>query len=167
MTFENAIAQVSPEFRGDVAEMDALLRSLRVLKFKRVIDKSGTKINYASPDHGVSYAVRLSAQDYSQNFGWYFLYDKISKKWYRKPDLFEATLSEISKTQPHVAERIFDSLNECTACKGKPCSSISYEYGGRQRAVCYGRVIMPLHHDDFICARVFFMKLSTLVSLEK
>ena len=167
MTFENALAQVPPEFRGDVAEMDALLKLLRSLKFKRVIDKSGTKIGYASPEYGVSYALRLSMDDFSQNFGWYFLYDKIGKRWYRKPDLLEATLLEIAKAEPHVAERIFDSLNECTACKGKPCSSVSYEYGGRTRAACYGRVIMPLHHDDFICAQAFFTHLNALVSLEK
>ncbi|MCL2557246.1 MAG: hypothetical protein FWE09_02080 [Treponema sp.] len=161
--FEIALADAPGEIRNDIIEMDAYLRQLRPLKFKRSIDKTGNRIAYASPDFGISYAIRASDAQPSQDFGWYFLHDRQSKKWYRKTDYFEETLVEIAKTAPKSARRIFDAINECSSCKGDPCSAIAYEHEGRRRLACYGRIRLGINREDLGCARLFFEHLNDLL----
>ena len=160
MSFDSILAPLTAELRDEIIAMDALLKSLRVLKFKRTVDKR--KISYASPDFGVSYAILPLEADLKQHFGWYYIHDKVAKKWYRKADYFIETLSEIAKTDAQAAEHIFNAINECTACKGEPCSAIPYTYEGKQKAACYGRIIMSLCREDFGYARAFFQMLNAL-----
>ena len=162
MSFQKLLTAMPPELQNEVTEMDTFLKSLRPLKFKRTADKR--KINYVAPEHGVSYAILPTDIKPIQHFGWYYLHDKEANKWYRKTDYLETILAEIVKTDPTAAEYIFNSLNECTQCKVKPCSAISYTHGGKQKLACYGRVIMSLFHEDFKHVREFFRQLNTLVT---
>jgi len=161
MSFDSILAPLSPELRDDIAETDAFLKSLEPLKFKRTVDKR--KINYVSSYYGVSYAILPLEGNEKQHFGWYYLHDKETKQWYRKTDYFVETLAEIAKTDAPTAEHIFDAINECTACKGEPCSAISYTYGGMQTAACYGRIVMSLSRENFGHTRTFFQQLNGLL----
>ena len=161
MSFATFVASLSVELQNEVVGMDTFLKSLRPLKFKRTVDKR--KINYVSSDYGISYAILPLGTEPTQHFGWYYLHNKETNKWYRKTDYFEETLTQIAKADPQSSKYIFDALNECTLCKGRACSAISYTYDGKQRLACYGRIIMPLHGNDFNYARDFFRQLNLLV----
>jgi len=163
MSFTNSVTGLPVELQNEIIEMDTFFKSLRPLKFKRTVDKR--KINYVASDYGVSYAILQLGSEPTQHFGWYYLHNKETNKWYRKTDYLEQTLTEMAKTDPQSAEYIFNALNECTLCKGKPCSAISYTYDGKQKMACYGRVIMPLCHDDFAHAKSFFLQLNTLFKI--
>ena len=120
MSFQNILDAVSVDLQNEIIEMDTFLKSLHPLKFKRTVDRK--KINYVCADYGISYAIfpdstRLNNEP-SQTFGWYFLCDRETKKWYRKADYFQKTLAEIEKNNPQSAERIFSGANSCKACKG-------------------------------------------------
>jgi hypothetical protein len=163
MSFQNILDTVSVDLQNEIIKMDTFLKSLHPLNFKRTVDKK--KINYVCADYGISYAIfpestRLSYEP-SQTFGWYFLCDKETKEWYRKTDYFQQTLAEIEKNNPQSAERIFSGANSCTACKGTPCTAISYTYNGTQNLSCYGRIVLQLRHDDFNDVRNFFNHLKT------
>ena len=162
MSFQNILTALSAELQSEVLEMDTFLKSLHPLKFKRTVDKK--KINYVSSDYGVSYAIFPLDSKSEQQFGWYYLYDKETKKWYRKSDYFVETLTEIAKTDAWAANRIFNAINECTSCKDSPCSAIPYIYGSNQKSACYGRIVMRLCHDDFNDAKAFFRHLNTLLN---
>jgi len=161
MSLEKFLVETPVALQNEIIEIDAFLRSLRPLNLKRTMDKR--KINYVSPEYGVSYAILPLGPELTQHFGWYYLHNKETKTWYRKTDYLEETLIEISKTDPQSAEHIFNSLNECTSCKGNPCSAVSYVYDAKQKLSCYGRVILSLCHDDFNTTHVFFQHLNALL----
>ena len=161
MSLQDGLTALTTELQSEIIEMDTFLKSLRPLKFKRTADKR--KINYVSPGYGVSYAILPSVSRPSQHFGWYYLYDKERKTWYRKPDYFIETLTEIARNDPQAAEGIFNAIHACTSCKGNPCSAISYKYGGEEKLACYGRIILGVGHDDFNCAKAFFGRLSSIL----
>jgi len=166
---KNILDAVSVDLQNKIIEMDTFVKSLHSLKFKRTVDKK--KINYVCADYGISYAIfpdstRLRNEP-TQTFGWYFLCDRETKEWYRKADYFQQTLAEIEKTNPQSAERIFSGANSCIACKGTPCTAISYTYNGTQNLSCYGRIVLQLRHDDFNDVRNFFCHLSALLIEDK
>ena len=164
MSYENALSKVSPEFQSNLTEIDTFLKSLGQLKFKRTVDKNSKKVTYTSPDYGISYAIMVSEANH--HFGWYYLYNKEDKIWFRKTDYFEEVLGEIEKSNPQSAERIFNAINECTSCKGTPCSATAYTYNGKKQLACYGRMILPMSHESFDDARLFFQQLNSLVELK-
>ena len=160
--YDNAVANAPQELQCMIMEMDVFLKSLKLLKFKRSIERSGTKINYVSAEYGISYAIMISAKEQLQHFGWYYLHDKVTNNWYRKHDYLVDTLTRIAKTAPQATGYLFDSINECTACKDGDCGKIPYEYDDRQKFACYGRIHLPMSHDGFANAKLFF---STLVDI--
>ena len=159
MSFHNVLALIPVNLQNDIIEMDAFIKSLRPLKFKRTVDKR--KINYVSPEYGISYAIFFS--ELTQAFGWYFLHDKANNEWYRKTDYFVEVLSKVAETDPRSAKYIFNAINECKPCKSNPCSAISYAYGGEQKMACYGRVVLSLSQEDFNHAQKFFCQLNAFV----
>jgi hypothetical protein len=161
MSFENFLSSIPVEQKNEIIDMDNFLKSLRPLKFKRMVDKK--KINYVSSDYGISYAIFPLASEPTQQFGWYYLHDKETKTWYRKTDYFVETLTEIAKTDSQLAERIFNAINKCKPCKDNPCSAIPYIYDGKQKSACYGRIVMRLCQDDFNHAKIFFQHLNALL----
>ena len=164
MTFDNAVAKIEPWLKKEIMEMDVYLKSLRPLKFKRAVDKSGNKITYTASDYGISYAIAISDAKFNHHFGWYYIFDKQTQTWMRKTDYMEKTLDNIAKTDPQMAERIFNALNECTSCKEGSCSRISYSHNGQMRDACYGRVILRMNVDDFNDVRSFFCNLNSLMN---
>jgi hypothetical protein len=58
-TFDSIISKLPDEFKNEIIETDSFLKSLRPMKFKRVIDKNGAKITYVASDFGISYAVKV------------------------------------------------------------------------------------------------------------
>ena len=157
MTFEDALGSLPPELKRDIAETDAFMRSLSPLKFKRAVTGGG-KINYVSAGYGISYAIALKKAQ--QDFGWYYLYDKQAGAWYRKPDHMEEVLDAMSAS----GARVFAAINECTTCKGDPCSAIPYTHNGEQKQACYGRVIMPLDGEHFKLTQQFFGCLNDMLT---
>lgn len=164
ITFENVILKLSKHLQNEIIEMDHFLKSLRPLKFKRIVDKSSNKITYVSSDFGVSYVLNISGAQSSHNFGWYIIHNGKPETWHRKADDMEETLNEIKKFNPQLAERIFYSLNDCVNCHGSDClDKTLYKFNGQQRLTCKGRVVMRICRDDFNDVREFFRFLNLLL----
>ncbi len=162
-TFESVLAQAPQALQSEMRAMDAYLKALRPLKFRRVVDKSG-RIKYVAPEFGISYGMNVLEAESHHHFGWYFLYDKIERKWYLKSDRMEEVLAEIAETDPGLAEKIFLGLKECSLCKSPSCGQIEYEYNGKEKTTCYGRVRLRLCAEDFSDARAFFGRLNGLIA---
>lgn len=92
-TFESVIAGIPLETRFRVIETDIFLKSLKPLKFRRIVDKNGGKISYVASDFGISYAVSVSGAESMQNFGWYIVTNGKPDTWGRKADDMEETLT--------------------------------------------------------------------------
>jgi hypothetical protein len=162
-TFESVIAGIPLETRFRVIETDIFLKSLKPMKFRRIVDKNGGKISYVASDFGISYAVNVSGAESMQNFGWYIVTNGKPETWGRKADNMEETLAEIAKTDAPLAERIFYALNDCVGCYGSRClAKTPYSFNGHKRLACHGRVVMHLGEDGARDAREFFRHLNAM-----
>ncbi|MCL2698029.1 MAG: hypothetical protein FWE74_08105 [Oscillospiraceae bacterium] len=159
--FDGILLSLPEELRNEIIETDGFLKSLRPLKFKRTIDKFGNKITYVASDFGVSYAFRVVPGEYSHELNWYIVYNGKPETWHRKADYMEETLDEISKSNPQLAQRVFNSLIECNNCHGERClAKTLYTFKGRKKLTCHGRVVLRICRDDFNDARDFFLYLN-------
>ncbi|MCL2703953.1 MAG: hypothetical protein FWE91_10150 [Defluviitaleaceae bacterium] len=162
--FDEIISILPEEFRNEIIETDGFLKSLRPLKFKRTIDKFGNKITYVASDFGVSYAFRVTRDQFSHELNWYIVYNGKPETWHRKADYMEEMLDEIEKSNPRLAERIFSSLIKCVNCHGEKClAKTIYTFRDRKKLTCHGRVVFRICHDDFNGAREFFRHLNAYV----
>ena len=159
MSFQTLLAASPADIQPEITKMDTFIKSLHPLKFKRSVDKR--KINYVSSDYGISYAIFPVSDKPHAAFGWYFLHNRETGEWYRKPDYFVEVLTEIAKDDPAAAKRIYAAVNACTSCKGNPCTAIAYSYEGEDKSACYGRIKLPLDEEGFADAQTFFQYLNT------
>jgi hypothetical protein len=163
-TFENVIAHLPPVFQKEALAMDNYLKSLNPLKFKRAVDKNGGKITYTASNFGISYTLRISGAESSHDFGWYIVTNGKPETWHRKADYMEETLAEIAETNGALAERIFNAISDCVGCYAPGClAKVLYNYNGRKRFVCHGRIRMRLCRADFDDTREFFGYLNEML----
>jgi hypothetical protein len=166
-TFESVISALPQEYRNEIIKTDDFLKSLRPVKFKRMVDKNGGKISYVASDFGISYMVNVSGAESSQNFGWYIVTGGKPETWRRKADYMEETLAEIASSDPQLAERIFYALNDCVDCYGQRClAKTPYAFNGQKKVTCHGRVLLRMCSSDFHDVREFFLHLNTLTGRE-
>ena len=163
-TFETIISDLPLEYKNELLKMDDFLKALKLLRFKRTIDKRGGKITYVSSNFGISYVIHVLEDQLSHNFSWYIVSSGKPETWHRKADYMEEVLSEIAKTDIQFAKRIFYALNDCVGCYGSRClAKTLYEFNDQKRLTCHGRVMLRMFHDDFQDAREFFRHLNALI----
>ncbi|MCL1794216.1 MAG: hypothetical protein FWG34_10125 [Oscillospiraceae bacterium] len=163
-TFDSIISNLPDEFRNEIIETDSFLKSLRPMKFKRVIDKNGSKITYVASDFGISYALKISGGQFSHNFWWYIIHKGKPETWHRKADYMEETLVGIAQNDMPLSERIFNSFKDCTHCYGEGClAKTLYEFNGQKKLTCHGRVNLNMCKEDFHDVREFFRRLNVFM----
>jgi len=163
-TFESVISELPSEFQDEVIETDKFLKSLRPLRFKRMVDKRSGKISYVSSDFGISYVLNASGTESMHHFGWYIVFNGKPETWHRKADCMEEALTEVAKINPQLAERIFYALSDCVGCYGQRClAKTLYTFSGQKRLACHGRVVLRMCHDDFCDVREFLRYLNELM----
>jgi hypothetical protein len=165
--FEGVILGLPPEIKGEIVETDKFLTALRPMKFKRAVDKNGSKISYVASDFGVSYAFNISGLESSQNLGWYIVTGGKPETWHRKADFMEKTLAFISETDPALAGRMFYALSDCVGCFGGGCLGATlYSFNGEKKAACHGRITLRMCREDFEDAREFIRHINALMETE-
>jgi len=162
-SYENIIGKVSSDFQTAVREMDGFFKSLRSMKFKRIVDKSGCKLTYVASDAGISYTVVASGAESFHHFGWYIVYSGPVETWHRRADYMDEILSEIASIDQQLAERIFDRLEDCDGCYQNGLCKTLYTFNGKKKLNCHGRVMLRMNHDDFCDVQTFFQHLNTLL----
>jgi len=162
-TFDNVLAKVSPQFQPEILEMDTLFKSLRPMKFKRVIDKSVSKITYVASEVGISYTIVASGAETYHHFGWYLVYSGPVETWHRRADYMEEILAEIAKTDAALAEFIFSRLADCNGCYPGGLCKTPYEFNGNKVVNCHGRVVLQMNTNDFNNVREFFRYLNKFI----
>jgi hypothetical protein len=154
---------LSNEFQNEIIETDGFLKSLRPMKFKRVIDKGGGKITYVASDFGVSYSVKMSGEQFLHNFWWYIIHKGKPETWHRKADHMEEALVEIAKNDMSLSERIFNAFKDCDHCYGAGClAKTIYTFDDKKRLTCHGRVNLGMCQEDFHDVREFFRCVNVL-----
>lgn len=165
-TFESVIANLPIEYQDEIAETDIFLKNLMPLKFNRSIDKNGGKTTWVASDYGVSWQIEPDGNYTRHSFWWYIVTGGKPEAWHRKADYMEETLSEIAKSDPQLAGRIFYAINDCVDCGyGSGClGKTLYKCDGEKRLSCHGKVVLRMCHEDFNDVREFFRHLNDLVA---
>ena len=171
--FDTVLNEFPTKIRKEIIKTDGYLKSLRPLRFKRVVDKKAKKITYVASDYGVSYMFRMSddgqamGHDFSHNFQWYLVYNGKPETWHRRGDFMEETLIEIAKHDYPLALRVFNSLRGCPGldnCHGERClARTPYTFEDKKRLTCHGSVVLGHNKNDFQDARDFFRFFNELV----
>ena len=163
-TYENIISGLPQEIKEEIIKMNDFLKSLKPLKFKRMVDKHGTKITYVASEYGISYAIKISDSTIKQNFWWYIVHSGKPETWHRRADYMEETFVEIAKTDPKLSERIFNALKVCGNCYGDRClAKTQYEYNGEKKIFCHGRAEFQITRDECNDIQSFFRYVNELM----
>lgn len=139
-TFEKCISLLPAYIRSEIVKTDEYLKSLKLLKFKRQIEKNGNKITYVASDYGFSYAIYLSNDIFDHSLQWYIITNGKPETWHRKADMMEETLNRLFNTSPDFAERMFYNMDDCVGCYKNCLAKTRYGLRDKYKPVCHGKL---------------------------
>lgn len=164
--FERMISLLPSEIQNEIIKTDDFLRKLKPMKFKRILDKNGSKITYLASEYGFSYSAYISNDIMYHSLWWYIITNGKPEFWHRKADMMEATLNKIAETSPEFASRMFSNLTECIACC--PClAKTLYEFNGKKKLACHGMIEFKMCVSDFADVREFINTVNELIVEEQ
>lgn len=166
-TYEACIAQLPDDVRARVNDMDAFLRGLRPVKFRREIEKNGNKISYIASAHGFSYAVHPSGDYLCHTLQWYHVMQGKPETWHVKADHMIEVLERISEADPALADRLFGRLHDCVGCGPGCLARRPYAFKGRQAVACHGKLWLTQRPEDFADVRALIETLGALNGVAK
>lgn len=165
--FDTIISDLPQTYKNEITETDKYLKTIRPLKFKRIIDKKAQKITYVASDYGISYMFKISDEKFTHNFQWYIVYNGKPETWHRRADYMEEALVYIEKNDHPLSVHIYDALKRCPGgdnCYGERCLARTlYAFNDQKRLTCHGSVELGMNQDDFRAARKFFNYLNELI----
>ncbi len=161
-TFDSCIENLPTDIKEEIIKTDKFLKSLKNLKFKRILEKHGNKITYVESNIGISYALYLSGNIMHHSIQYYVISNCKPEFWHRKSNGMESVLNEIEKTNPLLAERIFYNLNECIGCGPSCMVRTPYTYKSQTKASCHGQFFFKMSISDFEDIRAFFNELNVM-----
>lgn len=161
-TFEKCISRLPANIQSEILKTDEYLKSLKLFKFKRQLEKNGNKITYVAPEDGFSYAIYLSNHLFDQSLQWYIITNGKPETWHRKADKMEETLNRLMQKNPAFAHRMFFCLDDCVGCYQNCLARTRYRLGEKSKAVCHGKLKFKMNPSGFEDARVFMNEINAL-----
>jgi hypothetical protein len=162
VTFEHYISRLPQEIHDEIVKLDVYLKSLKILKFKRQLEKNGNKITYVASDYGVSYAIYLSNDRFDHSLQWYLITNGKAETWHRKADCMEAILDRLDQKEPEVANRLFYSLEDCVGCYKDCLARTKYRFHEKQKTACHGKLKFRMNLDGFDDVRIIINEINLL-----
>jgi hypothetical protein len=163
-TFEELLAALPQNMAAEVVSLDAWLRALKPVKFRRNIDIRSNKITYVASEYGFSYAIYPDGGMLYHQLQWYIITNRKPELWGRKDDRMEDLLNRIAETDPAFAERMFGNLYECV--NGRPAGCLAktaYEFNGRCKVFCHGSMRLKMNAQDFSDAKRFISAFNEMI----
>jgi hypothetical protein len=162
--FENCIALLSDDIRDEVIKTDGFLRTMKPMRFKRLIEKNGNKITYLASEQGFSYSIYPSGDVMYHSLNWYIITNGKPELWHRRADGMEATLNRLLEVSPDLAERMYENLSECIACIEGCTVRTLYALDDKKKLTCHGRLQLKMCVSDFEDVRAFINTVNQLES---
>ncbi|HEX3075465.1 MAG TPA: hypothetical protein VHQ24_01200 [Lachnospiraceae bacterium] len=162
-SFDQCISILPEEIQNEIIKLDEFLRSQKLLKFKRQIEKNGNKITYVASDYGFSYAIYLSNDLFDHSLQWYIITSGKPDTWHRKADMMEETLNRLSVEMPDFADRMYYSLDDCVGCYKDCLARTQYRFHGKKKSVCHGKLKFRMNTSGFEDVRAFVEEIGKLV----
>lgn len=164
-SFESITDRFPAAIKADVIATDAFLRGLKSMKFRRQIDPKNNKITYLASAYGVSYSIFPNGDRMHHRIRWYMVTNSKPELWHKKADQLEAVLMHIEKTDPGLAQRMFDRLNECVGCRQRCLARDAYSFRGKRKQACHGDIYLKMQPGTFEDLRAFVSAANEMVRL--
>lgn len=161
--FQRCISFLPLDLQAEIVKMDEYLKSLKIFKFKRQLEKHGNKITYVAPDYGFSYAIYLSRDIFDHSVQWYLITNGKPETWHRKADLMEETLDRLGQKAPDFARRMFYSLDDCVGCYRACLAKTRYKWQDKQKNVCHGKLKFRMASTGFEDVVAFIEEVQSIV----
>jgi hypothetical protein len=161
--FDKCISLLPAYIQSEVIKTDEYLKSLRLLKFKRQLEKNGNKITYVASSYGFSYAIYLSNDIFDHSLQWYLITKGKPETWHRKADMMEETLNKLANKSPDFAERMFYNLDDCVGCYKNCLAKTQYQLNDKYKQVCHGKLKFTMNTSGFEDVRTFIKEINNLV----
>ena len=165
-TFESCISRLPFPTQEEIKAMDGFLKSMKVLKFKRQLEKNGNKITYVASDFGFSYAIYLSNDLFDHSLQWYIVTNGKPETWHRKADRMEDTLNLLHQTEPEFAARMFFGLDDCVGCYPNCLAKTRYMFEGKVKHACHGKLKFKMNASGFEDAQRSIQAIATIIKDE-
>ena len=161
-SFDECISLLDDNIKNEIIITNDYLLSLKPLKFKRKV--ADGKITYLSSDNGFSYIMYFSNDMMYHSLQWYIITSGKPEFWHRKADRMVETLQNSEASSPEFAKRMFDNLLECVGCYPGGCLvNTKYEFDGRKKGVCHGKMEFKMKTGDFYDVRSFIKILNEIL----
>ncbi len=157
------ISLLPAEIQSEIINIDDYLKSLRPLKFKRLLEKNGNKITYVASEYGVSYAIYLSNDMFDHSLQWYLITNGKPETWHRKSNRMEDTLDRLADKSQGFAKRMFNNLEDCVGCYHNCLAKTQYRFGNKSRTACHGKLKFKMSTAGFGEVRAFVDEINNLV----
>lgn len=154
-TFEACIQNLPEAVKNEVLETDRFLRAMRPMRFRRTLEKHGNKVTYIASDEGISYAMYLSNDRMEHGLQWYIVMNGTPDTWAQKADNMLTVLDALAQEEEAFAQRMFDSLSDCSGCSPRCLAPRKYTYSGQTRVACHASLRLTMRLEDFAAARRF------------
>lgn len=165
--FDECISKLSTELKEAIYHINDFLLNCKNLKVKRKIEGSSQacKISCVS-SHGFSYSIHVSEKITDHFFWWNMVsnYTYENKYMGRKNDYTNITLSKVAERSPEIAALLFSYYDECVGCSSGCHVKTFYEYSGKKKAVCHGKMIMNMNVSTFNNILYMFRVLAEILS---
>ncbi len=156
-SFDVCIENLPNEIKKEIIDTDMFLKSLKGLKFKRIIEKHGNKITYVESTQGVSYALYLSDNVMHHSIQFYIVTNSRPEQWHRVKNPLDELLEKMEDVNPDLAKRIFYNLNECIGCGDNCLAKTVYTFQSERKVSCHGNICFKMCISDFQDVREFFL----------
>ena len=148
-TFDAVIAGLPGDIRDKIIEIDTFLRSYKLIKFRRSVEKYGNKITYLASDAGISYTINPSRDVMHHTFGAYLLWNRKVNLGQHNAVPLENALNRLAKIDPEFIDRILSYINECTGCNSNCICAVSYKVQGKTSVACHGKFTFKMALSEF------------------
>ena len=148
-TFEAVIAGLPDDIRAKIIEVDGFLRLHKPVKFRRSIEKNGTKITYLASDAGVSYMIMPSRDVVRHSLGSYLLWNKKDNLGKRNAAPLENALNRLAETDPGFVSRILSYKSDCIDCSPNCICRVEYVVQEKTWSACHGKIDFKMAVPEF------------------
>jgi len=148
-TFDAVIAGLPDDIRAKIVEVDDFLRSYKSVKFRRIMEKNGSKITYLASTAGVSYMIMPSGDVMRHSFGSYLQWNEKDNLGKHDAAPLEIALNKLAEADPDFVARILSYRSDCTGCHPNCVCRVDYSVQGKIHSACHGKIDFKMAVSEF------------------
>lgn len=163
-SFEGCIRGLPAEIQQEIRDTELFCKALPRIKWRRSLEKHGSKITYVASALGVSYAIYVGGGVMHHSLQYYVASGSVPNPERRSSNGLDGVLAFLRETNPSLAARIWENVNECIGCFPECSARVLHRFEHERKSSCHGQVVFHMRPADFQDVRDFFSAANTLLA---